>query len=693
MTVAETLFAKLLAGRFAGGATLEGGEALVHIDQVMLGDGAGSLVFLTLEHVGVEWVRVGTAACYVDEVTVSEDGNVAEDQAYLLAASRRLGLLFSPPGHGVGPALHLERFAKPGSSVLGTQRDSGALGACAMLALAGSAMDGALVLAGEPHALTVPPVWRVRFAGAFPEWVGAVDAALELLRRHGVKGRAGTALEVTGEGVASLSIEERASFATVARELGVVCTLFPADRRLAEWLSARGRLSDFRAIAGDDDAVVAFDEILDLGTLEPLVAKPQSPANVVPVRFVESTPIGQAVLGSAAFGGERDLHRLVAMVGEKSVHAGVSFDFNPTSRDQLIALADSGRLRALLVAGVRVHEPGLGGHAGVGQAPAAGRASLRTSSQNFAGGSGTRDDRVYIASAATVAISAVRGVISRPSDAGPDPVFLASSVPTEERPPVDATTKESENATAPALRGFLAPSPRSLSVSPERSEEGTSGRPVRVNATPIVKGSSIKPLPAFDTLPRRGEFRVILKVPDGVPLHEIAPEGVRGLSLGSNVTALADHAFERIDITYVKRAKVAREQGGHVIVAGHDFGYGSQRDHSAFALRVLGLRVVLAKSFGGAFRRSLLNAGILPLTFVAESDYFPIEPGELMVFEDLRSSLASGPELAARRKAQSTFLTRHALTPRELSILLAGGVTNWLKTANLKPSPSILPAR
>jgi aconitate hydratase len=663
----QSLVEKIVEAHFAGGNREAGAEALVRIDQVLLGDGSASVTYLALEGFGIERVRSSLAACYVDQATVSEDGRVAEDHAYLLAASRRLGVLYSPPGHGVAPVRHLERFSRPGATIVAAHPSASALGAAAMLAFGVGALDAALVLAGEPLAIPMPGVWRLRLIGAMPAWVNAADVALELLRRHGIRARAGLVLEVAGEGVATLPIAERSLFAAMTAELGVVATIFPADDVLEGYLAARGRAADFAPLAGDDDATYAFDESLDLGTIEPMLAKPQSPANVVPVRFAEGTAIGQVLVGGVATALDRDLARVSAALRGRSVYPGVSFEFNPATREQLATLSETGVLSDLLDAGVRIHEPALGGTAGVGQAPQSGRPSLRTVSQNFPGASGSRDDRVFMCSAATATMSAIRGVITRPSEAGSDPLALGGDAS------LRAHGAHGEGAAPNA--GFVEPLPP-----PPPTPEGSASR-TRPSSppAPISRASSIKPLPPLDALPKRGELRVVLKVPDDVPVHEIVPEGLSGASFGSNVAALGDFAFERIDNTYVKRAKVAREQGGHVLVAGENFGYGSRREHAALALRQLGLRVVIAKSFGGAFRRSLINSGILALTFVAANDYFPIEPGELLVFEDLRSALALGPDLTVRRKAQSTFLTRSALSTREHAIVVAGGVPNWFE--------------
>ena len=682
-----SLFHKLLDRHFAGGSRHAPGDAMVRVDQVLLGDGAASLALLALESFGVERVRVETAITYVDEVTLADDGRVAEDHAYLLAASRRMGLRYSPPGNGVGPWLHLERFAEPGKSLVGAPEHTAMLGAAAMLAFAVGSFDAAMVLAGEPYALPVPKVWRLRLRGAMPAWVSATDLALELLRRHGVRGRAGFVLEVAGaagdaasdagaeSGVLSMSVPERAAFAAMVAELGVVTTLFPADASLEAWLLAMGRASSYENLAADEDAVYDLDEELDLSSLEPMIAKPQSPGNVVPVRFAECTAVGHVIVGGPGMAGAHDLGRVTSMVRGASVAPGVSFELNPQTRGQLGALAETGALSSLIEANVRIAEPALLGYAGVGQAPAAGKPSLRTATQNYPGASGTKDDRVFLCSAATAAISALRGVITRPSEAGNDVAFGGA------RGDVRATG-------GARAQVFVEPSARVASPTseppPSRSRRGSAPPSAKGSPKPppaIAKGPSIKPLPTLDAMPKGGEMRVMLKLPDDVPMHEIVPAGLRGASLGSNVAALADLAFERIDVTYVKRAKVAKDLGGHVIVAGHNFGYGSHREHAALALRALGLRFVLAKSIGAAFRRALVNAGVVCLTFVDGADYFPIEPGEILVFTDLRSSLGTANDLAVRRKASSTFLTTTDLTPRQVAIALAGGVPNWFQAS------------
>ncbi|HET6610388.1 MAG TPA: aconitate hydratase [Kofleriaceae bacterium] len=635
---------KLIASHLVSGDMVPGREIGLHIDQTLTQDATGTLVMLELEAMGLERVRTELSAQYVDHNLIQADFKNPDDHLFLKSACDRFGIFFSRPGNGVSHPLHMERFGIPGKSLLGSDSHTCAAGSLGMLAIGAGGMDVAMAMAGEPFYVKMPRVFGVHLHGELPDWVSAKDVILEMLRRHGVSGGRGAIIEYFGPGLAHLSAMDRHVIANMGAELGATTTVFPSDDAVRAHLAEQRREADFLALSADPDADYDQADDIDLGTLEPLIAMPSSPGNVVPVREVAGQHIYQAYVGSSANPGFRDFAIAAAMVDGHRIAPNVSFDVTPTSRQILENLIAGGQLGALVRAGARVHQAGCGGCIGMGQAPATGQLSLRTVPRNFPGRSGTRDDQVCLVSPETATASALTGKITDPRTLGrPYPQVADPAHPILNR----------EMMLAPVTGG-------------PRAE--------------LVFGPNIVALPDLDPLPEHLEVPVLLKVGDDVSTDEIMPAGERVLPLRSNIPAIARHTFEMIDESYPERALKVRGRGGHAVVGGDNYGQGSSREHAALAPRYLGLRAVIAKSFARIHAQNLANFGILPLSFVDPADADDIEAGDDLVVVKPRESIARGADLAIRSKTRSrTMFVRPELSQRQIEIVLAGGVINWIR--------------
>ena len=595
---------------------------------------------LELEAMGLERVKTELSAQYVDHNLLQEDFKNADDHLFLRSACRRFGVWYSRPGNGVSHPVHMERFGKPGKTLLGSDSHTCAAGALGMLAIGAGGLEVALAMAGEPFHLRVPKIWGVRLDGALPDWVSAKDVILEMLRRHGVSGGLGKIIEYYGPGLACLSAMDRHVIANMGAELGATTTVFPADDEVRRFLRAQEREADCVELVGDDGASYDVHEKIDLSTLEPLIALPSSPGNVVPVREVAGREIYQAYIGSSANPGYRDFAIAAEIVKGRHIHDRVSFDVNPTSRQILENLIANDHITALLHAGARLHQAGCNGCIGMGQAPATDRISLRTVPRNFPGRSGTREDKVYLVSPETAAASALTGVIT-------DPRTLGMAYPRVRDP--EAPHVELEMLVPP------------LPAEPARR-------------VALEKGPNIQPLPALDPLPDALDVPVLLKVGDDVSTDEIMPAGARVLPYRSNIEHISEFAFEPIDPSYPARARQTRDTG-HVIVAGRNYGQGSSREHAALAPRFLGLRAVIAIQFARIHRENLVNFGVLPLTFVDPEDYARIAQGDFLAVDGLHQALRDGRPLEIEDYTRGLRIrVGYELSPRQLEMLLVGGL-------------------
>ncbi|WP_433424906.1 aconitate hydratase [Microtetraspora malaysiensis] len=632
---------KLIGAHLVDGVMTPGEEIGLRIDQTLTQDATGTMVMLELEALGLDRVRTRTSVQYVDHNLLQTDERNMADHLFLRSACHRFGVWYSRPGNGVSHPAHMQRFGVPGASMVGSDSHTCAAGSLGMLAVGVGGLEVAMAMAGQPLYLTMPEIWGVRLTGALPPWVSAKDVILEMLRRHGVDGGVGRVIEYHGPGLAALTAMDRHVIANMGAELGATTTVFPADDQVRAFLAAEGRAGDFTEILPDPDADYDVHEEIDLSALEPLIAAPSSPGNVVPVHEVAGEEVHQVVVGSSANPGLRDFAIVAAVLAGRQAHPQVSVDINPTSRETLADLTRMGATLDLIRAGARLHQAGCMGCIGMGQAPAVGRNSLRTMPRNFPGRSGTKEDSVWLCSPETAAAAALTGRITDPR-------------------------------TLPGLLGIEYP----VVTLPERASvaEGMFEPPLApadARRVELVKAPSIGTLPDFDPLPDRLRAPVLIKVGDNVSTDEILPAGARVLPFRSDIARLAEFTFSQIDESYPARAHQA---GPHVVVGGDNYGQGSSREHAVIAPRYLGLRAVIAKSYARIHWQNLANFGVLALEFADPADYDRVGQGDELSLEDLRGALERGGDITVRDTTTGAdFVVRHRLSPRQVAMVLAGG--------------------
>jgi aconitate hydratase len=621
-----TLTAKIIDDHLTGSTDEEIG---LRVDQILLEDATGTMACLQFERLGLDRVAVPTVS-YVDHNVLQMDDKNPDDHAYLRSWAARYGALYSRPGNGIAHYLHLERFSRPGWFLLGADSHTTMAGALGMLAIGAGATEVAVAMAGRPYLVERPAVVGVELRGRLRPWVQSKDVVLELLRRRGVRGGRGRIFEFHGEGVATLSATDRGTICNMVMETGATTGIFPSDEQTRRWLAAQGREDDFVELAAEPGA--RYDEVeeIDLGSLEPLIAQPSSPGNVVPVREIAGTPAKQVCVGSSTNSSYEDLAVVAAVLRGRSLPPELDLTVTPGSRQILDMIVRGGVYADLLSAGARILEPACGPCIGMGQAPAAGAVSVRTFNRNFPGRSGTAEDRVYLCSPATAAATALRGAITDPRELGE----LPDLAPPPANPEVDD---------------------RQIVLPPQNGQE-----------IELEKGRNIVPPPPVPPLPDAIAGRVLIKVPDDVSTGDMAPDGALGLAIWSNIPACARYMFRRFDPEFPARAE---EWGGGIVVGGHNYGQGSSREQAAFAALHLGVRAVVAKSFARIHRTNLIAQGILPLTFADEADYERVEQGDEWSIPDVRSTVETGGT-----ELRGPVPLEVRLTAREREILLAGGL-------------------
>lgn len=649
---------KLLKSHLVEGKMQPGEEIAIRIDQTLTQDATGTLVMLELEAMGLRSARTDLSVQYVDHNLIQADHKNPDDHIFLESAAARFGLWYSRPGNGVSHPLHMAFFGIPGKTLLGSDSHTPAAGGLGMLAMGAGGLDVAMAIAGEPYHMKMPKIWGIKLVGKMPDWVSAKDVVLEMLRRHDVDGARGVIIEYCGPGLSGLSAMDRHVIANMGTEMGALSTVFPSDKKVKDFLEAQGRRRDWVDLAADQDSKYDYVEEIDLSTLEPLIALPSSPGKVVPVTEVAGKDIYQAYIGSSANPGYRDFAVVAEIVRGRRIADGVSLDINPTSRPLLEELIRDGSLEVLIKAGARLHQAGCNGCIGMGQAPATGRNSLRTVPRNFPGRSGEKEDSVFLCSPETAAASALTGKITDPRRL--DLVY----------PKIESTERHG------ADKGMFKPP-----IAPE----------VAVT-TDLKKGPNIQSLPELEPLHDRLKVPVLLKVDDDISTDEILAGTVKVLPFRSNIPMISQFTFEQVDATYAQRAKDQRKTGGHAIVAGENYGQGSSREHAALAPRYLGLDFVIAKSFARIHRQNLVNYGILPLTFKYPSNYGWVDQGDILLVSELRQRvLFEGDkeiEVSIVNK-ETKFVVRHDLSLREASVVLAGGLTNWVRERDKASHPRV----
>jgi aconitate hydratase len=644
-SAAQNVAQQLITNHLVAGEPRPGRDVALRIDQTLTQDATGTLVMLELEAMGLDRVRTELSVQYVDHNLVQTDHKNPDDHIFLYSACRKYGVWYSRPGNGVSHPVHQERFGIPGKTLVGSDSHTPAAGALGMLAFGAGGLEVALVMAGEPLHLIMPRVLGVKLTGRLPDWVSAKDVVLEMLRRYDVNGCHGTIIEYYGPGLDYLTAMDRHVIANMGTEMGATSTVFPSDDLVRRFLRQQGRESDWVEIRAEEGAQYDLHDEIDLASLEPLIALPSSPGKVVPVREVAGRAIYQAYVGSSANPGLRDFAVPAAMVQGRTVHREVSFDVNPTSRQILENLAQTGYLASLIRSGARLHQAGCNGCIGMGQAPASGRISLRTVPRNFPGRSGTVDDEVYLCSPETATASALAGVIT-------DPRTLDLPYPRFSEPELVTINEEM----------LLPPAPAGEEVE-------------------LIKGPNIRPIPPLDTLDWPGALKmpVLLKLGDGISTDEIMPAGTEVLPYRSNIPEISRFVFSQVDPTFAERAMEYRDHGS-VVVAGENYGQGSSREHAALAPRYLGVRVVLAKSFARIHWQNLSNFGILPLVFTDPGDYDEIEQGDVLTLAKLHENVQGGTELeVVDETKEKVFLARHSLSPRQVDMILAGSLIDLMR--------------
>ncbi|MDD3618196.1 MAG: aconitate hydratase [Desulfobulbaceae bacterium] len=639
----RTVTEKILADHLLAGELKQGKEIALRIDQTLTQDATGTMAYLEFEAIGIPRVRTELSVCYVDHNLLQSDFKNADDHRFLQSVARKYGLYFSPPGNGISHQVHLERFGVPGKTLLGSDSHTPTGGGLGMLAMGAGGLDVAMAMAGKPFYLIMPKIYGIRLHGSLQPWVSARDVLLEILRRLSVKGGVGFIMEYFGPGVEELSVTDRATITNFGAELGATTSVFPSDDNTRRFLASQGREEQWRELRADPDA--RYDTVmdLDLSAIEPLIACPSSPDNVVPVREVAGRPVAQVLVGSCTNSSIRDLTVVAKTLEKHELSRDVSFEINPGSRQVLENITARGDLLTLIHAGARVHQSGCLGCIGMGQAPPTDGISLRTFPRNFPGRSGTATDRVYLCSPEVAVASAIKGVITDPRDLGDYPSFTLPDrvLPGDER--------------------IEHPWP------PESKVE-------------IIRGPNIAPFPDFDALPETWRGRVMLKLEDNITTDHIMPAGAAILPLRSNIPAISEFVFSQINRNFATEMKEAVLEGfGGMIVAGENYGQGSSREHAALAPRYLGVRFKLVKSFARIHKANLINFGIVPLTFADPDDYDAIEQGNEVLIEGMREVLLGGGESVVVRIGGRSVTALIDLSPRHREIIAAGGLLNWAR--------------
>lgn len=630
---------KIIKEHMVSGSMEAGKPISIRIAQTLTQDATGTMAYLQFEALGIPKVKTDLSVSYVDHNMLQTDFMNADDHQFLQTLASKFGIYFSRPGNGICHQVHLERFGVPGKTLLGSDSHTPTSGGIGMIAIGAGGLDVALAMGGEPFNLSMPKVVNVKLTGRLQPFVSAKDIILELLRRLTVKGGIGKIFEYTGDGIKALSVPERATITNMGAELGATTSVFPSDEVTKAYLKAQGRENVWKTLGPDADA--SYDEVIEinLNELEPLIAKPHMPDQVVKVKDVAGTPVQQVAIGSCTNSSYKDIMTVAAMLKGKSVHPSVSLGFSPGSRQVLNMIAQAGALTDLIASGARLLESACGPCIGMGFAPPTGAVTIRTFNRNFEGRSGTKDAKVFLASPEVAAACAITGKITDPRDLGMKPITIVMP------------------------EKFLIDD--SMIIAPSREPEKVE----------ILRGPNIKPLPTKDAMPDMLTGKVLIKVGDNITTDHIMPAGAKVLPLRSNVPAISEYVFERVDNTFPKRAK---EWGGGVIIGGTNYGQGSSREHAALAPMYLGVTAVITKNFARIHLANLVNFGILPLTFVNEADYDLFEQGDEI---ELNVKGLDGKTLVLRNKTKGKEVSvTTPLSPRDIEVVRAGGSLAHVKS-------------
>ena len=638
----DTLAQKIIKAHLLSGDTAVGSEIGLKIDQTLTQDATGTMAYLEFEAMGVPRVKTERSVAYIDHNTLQSGFENADDHRFIQSVAKKHGIYFSRPGNGICHQVHLERFGKPGKTLIGSDSHTPTGGGIGMLAFGAGGLDVAVAMGGGPYYISMPKMVRITLSGKLRPWVSAKDVILEVLRMLSVKGGVGKIIEYAGEGVKSLTVPERATITNMGAELGATTSIFPSDEVTREFLKAQGREEDWAALSSDEDATYDEEYAIDLSSLRPAAAMPHSPDNVKAVEDIGKIKIDQVCIGSCTNSSYLDLMRVARILKGKTVHPDVSLSIAPGSKQVYNMLAKNGALADIIAAGARVLECACGPCIGMGQSPNSGGVSLRTFNRNFEGRSGTADGKIYLVSPETAAVSAIAGVLTDPRTLGE---MVSIDLPEE----------------------FLIND--NMVLAPAPVEE--------MDKVEILRGPNIKPFPQSEPLADTIAAKALLKVGDNITTDHIMPAGSKILPYRSNIPYLSQFCFGVCDKEFPARCK---EGGKGIVVGGSNYGQGSSREHAALVPLYLGVKAVIAKSFARIHAANLINAGIVPLTFEKDADYDGIDQMDELRLPEIRKAIAEGGEIVVENLTKGTkFPVRCELSKRQREMLLAGGLLNYTK--------------
>ncbi len=640
----QTLTEKIIAAHIVDGKLVKGTEIGLKIDQTLTQDATGTMAYLQFEAMGVDRVKTERSVAYIDHNTLQSGFENADDHRFIGSVAKKHGIWFSRPGNGICHQVHLERYGKPGKTLIGSDSHTPTGGGIGMFACGAGGLDVAVAMGGGAYYITMPEVVKIELKGKLNDWVSAKDVILKVLQLLSVKGGVGKVMEYAGEGVKTLSVPERATITNMGAELGATTSIFPSDEVTKAFLKAQGREEDWIELKADDDAV--YDKVVEinLSELTPLAACPHSPDNVKTVEDIGAIKVDQVCIGSCTNSSLQDLLKVAHILKGKTVHPDVSLAIAPGSKQVYNMMARCGALSDLIDAGARILECACGPCIGMGQSPNSKGISLRTFNRNFEGRSGTRDGQIYLVSPETAAASAVAGVFTDPRSLGEMPPYI-----------MPEKFYINDNMVTPP-------------ASPEEAKK-----------VEILRGPNIKPFPVNTPLAESIEAKVSLKVGDNITTDHIMPAGAKILPLRSNIPAISQHCFAVCDESFPKRA---RELGKSIVVGGVNYGQGSSREHAALAPLYLGVKAIICKSFARIHRQNLINNGIIPLEFISEEDYAKVEQGDELLIENIRSVLENDSDIVVRNKTKNIDIpVKCELSERGKGMILAGGLLNYTKNS------------
>lgn len=643
VTMGLTLTEKILKAHLVDGEFVKGQEIGIRIDQTLTQDATGTMAYLEYEAMGVPRVRTEKSVAYIDHNTLQSGFENADDHRFIGSVCKKHGIYFSRPGNGICHQVHLERFGIPGKTLIGSDSHTPTGGGIGMIAIGAGGLDVAVAMGGGAYYITYPKIVKVNLTGKLSPWVSAKDVILEVLRRMSVKGGVGKVIEYCGEGVKTLTVPERATITNMGAELGATTSIFPSDETTLAFLKAQDRADVWSELKADDDAVYDEQIDIDLSQLVPLAACPHSPDNVKSVNEIGKLKIDQVCIGSCTNSSYVDMMKVAHILKGKTVDPSVSLAIAPGSKQVLNMIAENGALADMIAAGARILESACGPCIGMGQSPNSKGVSLRTFNRNFEGRSGTKDGQIYLVSPEMAAVSALTGYLTDPRTLGDMPEFK-----------LPEHFKINDNMVVPPV------------------DEAD------MDSVEVLRGPNIKPFPQTSPLDDSIDCQVSLKVGDNITTDHIMPAGAKILPLRSNIPAISQHCFTVCDEDFPRRAK---NMGKSIIVGGSNYGQGSSREHAALAPLYLGIKAVLVKSFARIHRANLINAGILPLTFVNEADYDKINQGDEIVLADVRADVeADMSKLTVVNKTTGAEIpVLCELTGRTKDIILAGGLLDYTR--------------